>query len=176
VAGSWRFAFTLPDAVLMQNKLPQENCKPMIILKKCFIVFLLPLLSGCTAIALTGAGAGISYTLSNVAFRSFSSPLDRVHHATIAALKKMDIKIIDDSKSENVITITAATKELDIVINLEEVTSKTTQVKVDARKRVVLKDKATAAEIINQVGKILGEQNPRSTYGVNSNSKCTITI
>ena len=141
----------------MQNKLHQENFKPMIFLKKYFIAFLFSLLSGCTAIALTGAGAGISYTLSNVAYRSFSSPVDRVHHATIAALKKMDIKIIDDSKSENGRTITAATKELDIVINLEKVTLKTTQIKVDARKRVVLKDKATAAEIINQVGKILGE-------------------
>ena len=69
----------------------------------------------------------------------------------------MDIKIIDDSKSENGRIITAVTDDLDIEINLEEVTSKTTQVKVDARKSVVLKDKATAAEIINQVGKILGE-------------------
>jgi len=157
VSGSWRFAFTLPDAMRKQNKLHQEHSKPMIVFRKCFVVFLLPLLSGCTAIALTGAGAGISYTLSNVAYRSFNSPLDRVHHATIAALKKMDMKIIDDSKSEDGRTITAATNELDIEINLEEVTSKTTQVKVDARKRVVLKDKATAAEIINQVGKILGE-------------------
>jgi hypothetical protein len=69
----------------------------------------------------------------------------------------MDINIIDDRKSEDGRTITAATKELDIVISLEEVTTKTTQVKVDARKSVVLKDKATAAEIINQVGKFLGE-------------------
>jgi hypothetical protein len=75
----------------------------------------------------------------------------------MAALKKMNIKIINDSKLEDGRTITAVTKELDIVINLEEVTSKTTQIKVDARKRVVLKDKATAAEIINQVGKILEE-------------------
>jgi hypothetical protein len=138
-------------------RMKNEHCKPMIVFMKCFIVFLLPLLSGCTAIALTGAGAGISYSLSNVAYRSFSSPVDRVHQATIAALKIMDIKIIDDSKSENGRTITATTKELDIVINLEEVTSKTTQVIVDARKSVVLKDKATAAEIINQVGKNLGE-------------------
>jgi len=108
-------------------------------------------------VALTGAGVGASYTLSNVAYRSFSSSRDQVHHATIDALKKMDINIIDDRRSEDGNTITAATKELDIVIILEEVTSKTTQVKVDARKRVVLKDKATAAEIINQVGKILGE-------------------
>jgi len=129
----------------------------MIVFKKYLIVFLLPLLSGCTAVALTGAGVGASYTLTNVAYRSFSSPGDQVHQATIDALKKMDIKIIDDRKSEDGRTITAATKELDIAIILEEVTSKTTQVKVDARKRVVLKDKATAAEIINQVGKILGE-------------------
>ncbi|MGD9233420.1 MAG: DUF3568 family protein [Desulfobacterales bacterium] len=129
----------------------------MIFLKRFFIVLFLPIVSGCTAIALTGAGAGISYTLSNVAYRSFSFPVDRVHQATIDALKKMDIKIIDDIKSEEGRTITATTKELDIVIHLEEVTSKTTQVKVDARKRVVLKDKATAGEIINQVGKILGE-------------------
>ena len=143
--------------MLTQNKLYQENCKPMIVLRKFLVVFLLPLLSGCTAIALTGAGAGISYTLGNVAYRSFSFPVDRVHHATMAALKKMNIKIINDSKLEDGRTITAVTKELDIVINLEEVTSKTTQIKVDARKRVVLKDKATAAEIINQVGKSLGE-------------------
>jgi len=155
--GSLRFAFILPDTVLTQNKLRQEHCKPMIVFRNYFVMFLLPLLSGCTAMTLTGAGVGASYTLSNVAYRSFSSSGDQVHHATIAALQKMDIKIIDDSKSEDGRTITAATKELDIVINLEEVTSKTTQVKVDARKRVVLKDKATAAEIINQVGKILGE-------------------
>ncbi len=136
----------------------------MIVFRKFFVVFLLPLLSGCTAVALTGAGAGISYTLSNVAYRSFSSPVDRVHDATVAALKKMDIKIISDGESEDGRAITAATKELDIVINLEKVTSKTTQLKVDARKRVVFKDKATAAEIINQVGKILEEYNLRSTY------------
>jgi hypothetical protein len=129
----------------------------MIVFRKYFAVFFFLLLSGCTAVALTGAGVGVSYTLSNVAYRSFSSPGDKVHNATVDALKKMGIKIVDDNKSENGRTIIATTKELDIVINLEEVTSKTTQIKVDARKRVVLKDKATAAEIINQVGKILGE-------------------
>lgn len=107
--------------------------------------------------ALTGAGVGVSYTLSNVAYRTFSSPGDQVHTATVDALKKMGIKIVDDYKSENDRTINASTKELDIEINLEEVTLKTTQIKVDARKSIVLKDKATAAEIINQVGKILGE-------------------
>lgn len=105
----------------------------------------------------TGAGIGVSYTLTNVAYRSFSSTLDQVHEATIAAMKEMDIKIIDDIKVVNGRSITGTTMELDIVIDLEKVTSKTTQIKVDARKRVILKDKATAAEIINQVGKNLEE-------------------
>jgi len=129
----------------------------MIFFRKYFVVFLLPLLAGCTAIALTGAGAGISYTLSNVAYRSFSFSVDRVYHATIAALKKMDIKIVDDYKTVDGRTLIAAANELDIVIDVEEVTSKTTRIVVNARKRVILKDKATAAEIINQVGKNLGE-------------------
>ena len=129
----------------------------MIAFRKYFVIFLLPLLSGCAAVALTGAGVGVSYTLSNVAYRTFSSPGDQVHTATVDALKKMGIKIVDDYKSKNGRTINASTKELDIEINLEEVTLKTTQIKVDARKSIVLKDKATAAEIINQVGKILGE-------------------
>ena len=132
-------------------------CRPMNSAGTCCVVFLFLLLSGCTAVALTGAGVGVSYTISNVAYRSFSSPVDRVHVATIAALKKMGIMIDDDASSESGVTITAETRELDIVINLEKITSKTTQVKVDARKNFLLKDKATAAEIINQVGKILGE-------------------
>ena len=129
----------------------------MIIQRNYFFVLLLPLLLGCAAVALTGAGVGTSYTLSNVAYRSFSAPVDQVHRATITALKNIDVKIIDDSKSEDGRTITATTKELDIVIKLEKVTSKITQIKVDARKSVFFKDKATAAEIINQVGEILGE-------------------
>jgi hypothetical protein len=134
-----------------------KHFRPMNGAGTCCVVFLFLLLSGCTAVALTGAGVGVSYTLSNVAYRSFSSPVDRVHDATIAALKKMGIMIDDDTSSESGVTITAETRELDIVINLEKVTSKTTQVKVDARKNFFLKDKATAAEIINQVSKILGE-------------------
>lgn len=129
----------------------------MIVFRKYFVLWFLLLLSGCAAVALTGAGVGVSYTLSNVAYRSFSSPKDQVHHATVDALKKMDIKIINDNRSENGRTIIASTRELDIVIDLEAITPKTTQIKVDARKRYVLKDKATAAEIIHQVGKILGE-------------------
>ncbi|MGA8178802.1 MAG: DUF3568 family protein [Desulfobacterales bacterium] len=139
------------------NNLHSKNRWPVNGLRTYCVVFLLLFLSGCTAVALTGAGVGVGYTLSNVAYRSFSAPVDRVHDATVDALKKMGIHIIDDTRSGDGRTITAVTSELDIIIGLEKVTSKTTKVKVDARKNYLLKDKATAAEIINQVGKILGE-------------------
>ena len=100
-------------------------------------------------------GAGISYTLTNVAYRTFNFSIDRVDKATTLALKKMDIKLISDSKAETGRKIKAATEELDIIINLERVTSKATRIKVNAKKGPVFKDKATATEIIYQVGKIL---------------------
>ena len=143
--------------MLTRYKLHQAHYKSQFIFRKYLVLFLIPILTGCAALVVTGAGIGVSYTLTNVAYRSFSSPLNQVHEATIAALKEMDIKIVDDIKVVNGRSITADTMELDIVIDLERVTLKTTQIKVDARKNVLLKDKATAAEIINQVGKNLKE-------------------
>ena len=143
--------------MLTRYKLHQAHYKSQFIFRKYLVLFLIPILTGCAALVVTGAGIGVSYTLTNVAYRSFSSPLNQVHEATIAALKEMDIKIVDDIKVVNGRSITADTMELDIVIDLERVTLKTTQIKVDARKSVLLKDKATAAEIINQVGKNLKE-------------------
>ncbi|NVM56497.1 MAG: hypothetical protein HWN51_00035 [Desulfobacterales bacterium] len=67
----------------------------------------------------------------------------------------MDIKVMGRSNTERGRRIKAATEKLDIIIDLERVTSRATQIKVNAKKGRVLKDKATAGEIINQVGKIL---------------------
>lgn len=110
---------------------------------------------GCTAIAVTGAGIGINYTITNIAYKTFNSPLKEVDRATRLALKRMDIKFIADSKTEKGKRIKAATAELNIIIDLERVTSRTTKIKVDAKKDLIRKDKATAAEIIHQVEKIL---------------------
>ncbi len=126
----------------------------MDIFKGLWVIPLL-LFMGCATVAVTGAGVGVNYTITNVAYKTFTYPLNRVDRATIRALKKMDIKVIDDSKTEKGRRIKAATKELDIIIDLEKITARVTEIRVDARKSAILKDKATAAEIINQVGKNL---------------------
>jgi len=130
----------------------------MIKFKRYVIFLLLPVIAGCAAAAVSGAGMGIEYTITNVAYRTLNYPLDQVNQATLQALKKMDIKIQCNWRTEEGREIEAYTKDLTIVIDLEYITSKATRIKVDAREAVILKDKATAAEIINQVDKILEER------------------
>ncbi len=122
---------------------------------RCLVFLVLPMILGCAAVALTGAGFGANYTLTNVAHKTFNSSLDQADKATVLALKKMDIEVVSDNETDKGRRIKAATQELDIIVDLERVTSKATKIKVNAKKGLVLKDKATAGEIIAQVGKVL---------------------
>ncbi len=126
-------------------------------MKGWWVVFLLSIAfaSGCTAVAVTGAGVGINYTITNVAYKTFNYPIRDVEKATRKALKRMDIKFIAESDTEEGRRIKAATAQLDIIIDLERITSRATKIKVDAKKGPILKDKATAAEIIHQVERAL---------------------
>ncbi|MBI5234445.1 MAG: DUF3568 family protein [Deltaproteobacteria bacterium] len=107
-------------------------------------------LTACAPLAVATMGVGVSYTLTNVAYKTFNSPLYDVHMATEKALKKLDMKSIEYTESDEGTQINAKTPELDIVITLEKITLKATRQKVDVRKQKILKDKATAAEIISQ--------------------------
>jgi hypothetical protein len=123
--------------------------------QKIACLLLLPFVASCAAVAIAGAGLGVSYTLRNVAYKTFDSSLDQVNQATTLALKKLDIRIVDNSKTEKGRKVKGGTKELEILIDLERVTSKATKVKVNAKKGIVQKDKATAAEILHQIDRIL---------------------
>lgn len=130
--------------------------KPIAIL----IGFLIAL-SGCelipfaTPVVVSGAGGGIAYTVTNVAYKTVSYPLSKVEGALKKALRKMDIKESKREKDEDGIHILALTKELEIHIDLEKVTPTATRIKVNAVKSTVFKDKATASEIIVQTEKNL---------------------
>jgi len=85
-------------------------------------------------------------------------PSGQVENAVRAALKKMGIKETGSKKIERGIEISATTPKLKIDIELERITNKTTKISVDAKKNVLLKDSATAAEIIEQTERILEER------------------
>lgn len=116
---------------------------------------LLPL--AASPIVVSGAGGGVAYTMTNIAYKTMSFPSDKVEPSLREALKKMGIKEVGRKSSDGVVTINAKTSKLTIDIELERVTPKTTRIKVDAREGLFFKDKATATEIIVQTEKGLEE-------------------
>jgi len=119
-------------------------------------------LSGCALIglaavpaAISGGAAGVNYTLTNNAYKTISSPITDVEAALNKALKKMDIKETKHKAVEGKVSVTAVTGNLNILISLEKVTPTVTNIEVNAKKGVFLKDKSTATEIIVQTEKNL---------------------
>ena len=129
----------------------QENINP-------FYIFCLLLLSGCTSVLVTGASAGVAYTFTNVAYKTIVSPIDRLEFANRLALMKMKVKYVERIETGDGIMIVAETSELDIYINLEKITPKTTKMSVDAEKNLVVKDKATAVAIIEETEAMLEKE------------------
>ena len=98
---------------------------------------------------MAGAGEYMRYTTTNVPKRTLIGSQREVSAATLVALKKMNIKAPGGQTA--VSPITATTAELLITITLEPVTPTTTRVIVDAAKGQVVKDKATADKILDQI-------------------------
>ena len=127
------------------------------------ILFLFHLcISGCASIAISalgaGAGLGIPYVFSNCADRTLNFPLEKVNQVTPHVLKKMDIVIHARTWTQSGETIQATANEIDILIEIQRVTSRATRITVDAKKSQFVKDPATAQAIINQLERTLAKK------------------
>lgn len=112
-------------------------------------------LTGVLPMVVSGAGGGVAYTVTNVAYKTFSYPIEMVEGGVHAALERMEIKEVDTEVVEDGVEITARTKKLRIYLTLEKITATTTKLKVNAKRGALLKDKSTATEIIEQVDKVV---------------------
>jgi hypothetical protein len=125
------------------------------------LVCLILVLSGCALLglagpaAVSGGAAGVNYTFSNNVYKTISYPVAAVDAALNKALKKMDIKETKRIAAEGKVNVTASTRNLAIYIYLEKVTPTVTNIEVNAKKGVFVKDKAMATEIIVQTEKSL---------------------
>ena len=133
-----------------------------ILFKLSTLLCLILALSGCALMglaavpaAVSSGAAGVDYTLTNNAYKTISSPVADVEAALNKALKKMDIKETKRKAEEGKVSVMAVTGNLDIHIALEKVTPTVTNIEVNAKKGVFLKDKSTATEIIVQTEKNL---------------------
>jgi hypothetical protein len=105
-------------------------------------------------LALTSSSMGVAYYYMNVSEKTCVYDLDTMNKASLLTLKRMGFKLREQSKDEDGDRkIKANAEDLNIIIKLKRVTQKCTKIKVTARKNVIIRDKATAAEIIMQTEK-----------------------
>lgn len=118
-------------------------------------------LSACEPVSVTmlglGAGTGIGHQLGGIVYKTFTEPEAKVKKASLAALKRMAVKVDTIGKIDNGEIIKARAADREIEIELEALTPNTTRMRAVARKNGgILVDSATAVEIIVQTEKLLG--------------------
>jgi uncharacterized protein DUF3568 len=118
-------------------------------------------LPGCAAVAVSAAGVGmatgVSHTLGGIVYKTFAAPEPKVRRSTMAALGRMKIDVVETAKDGNKETIKARASDRNIEIEIEALTPKTTRITVTASiEGSLLRDSATATEIILQTEKLVG--------------------
>lgn len=113
------------------------------------------LLQGCAAVALTAggiaAGAGVNHTLGGIAYKTVVAPIPNTRLATLKTLSRMEIDVLQDEETDDGWLILADAHDRNVNIQLERLTPSTTRMRVTVdRKNSLLKDQATATEIIAQ--------------------------
>ncbi len=125
------------------------------------------LLQGCAAAALTAgslaAGVGVNHTLNGIAYKTVIAPLPNTRLAALKTLNRMEVEIKKDKETEQGWLITADAVDRDINIQLERLTDSTTRMRVTVNKdKSLLKDRATATEIIAQSVQRLEQDHKRT--------------
>lgn len=117
--------------------------------------------TACDPISLTaaslGAGVGVSHTLGGIIYRTFTAPMKTVEEGSVVAMHDMGVKVVSrttNKEGERVISATAKDREIEVL--LEPLSSRTTRMRVIASNGL-LKDSATATEIMLQTERVLSK-------------------
>lgn len=123
------------------------------------VVVIAALSSGCESLALTtfaiGASTGVQHTISGVGYRTFTLPAPKVKAAALAALAGMGIKVESTKATADGEVIKTATPDRRIELEIERISANATRLSAVAKHRMVLRDAATANEIIAQTERML---------------------
>jgi hypothetical protein len=126
-------------------------------LQTLLIALSLFVLTGCLEIiSAVGASAYVTgeYLVSGAVTKTVSYDFGRIKKALLVALCKMKIYVDKASPIEDGEEIFATAEELEIRIELKEITSSVTRISVKAEKNFLNRDKATAQEILQQTNSI----------------------
>ena len=126
------------------------------------------LLQGCALVLIGAGGAGGVAAADSMqsADRTFTYPIDQVHTATSDALARMALKPTEDTTTAAGRRIVAHTSDRTIDIDLENVTYNTTRMSVEVKTyHGLLRDGATAKQIVQSTGNILAGGVPAASSG-----------
>ena len=138
------------------------DCRSLSLFRGLLGLSLILAVSGCGAMAasLFSAGAetasvtGVSYTMDNIAYKTFVLPVEPLLTETFGTLEAMGFPIASSESHVAGVHILAhgpnTAHPMDIEIDLETLSPKTTRMRVVVKRGVVQKDAATAGEIISQ--------------------------
>jgi hypothetical protein len=114
-------------------------------------------LTGCTTV-ISAVGTGVAmtaeYVMEGSVAKTVSYELGRIKKSLLVALCKMGIKVDSARQIEGGEEIVARAHDLEINIELKQITPMVTRIKVKANKNFFQRDKATAQEIVNQTNMI----------------------
>ena len=122
----------------------------------CLALSLLALTGCVEMLGVLGSGASMAsdYILKSSASKTISHGFNRTKQALLIALRKMEIFVDEAVEIEDGEEIVAKAEDLEIKIQLKEITPKVTRITVVAGKNIILRDKATAQEIVYQTNKV----------------------
>lgn len=134
-------------------------------LRSLLLLVTMATLPGCAAVGLpllmigagTATGTGVNYTLDAIAYKTFTASIDGLNAALVMTLKRMDIDVSDNHEVEEGRVIIGKAGDRDVDIELDRLTSRTTRLRVVVKRHVVLRDRATATEIILQTDRTLSD-------------------
>lgn len=113
--------------------------------------------TGCVQVlGVLGSGASMAsdYILKSSATKTISHEYNMTKKALLIALRKMEILVDEAQEIEDGEAIVAKADDLEITIELKEITPKVTRITVVAGKNILHRDKATAQEIVYQTNKV----------------------
>ncbi len=113
--------------------------------KNAWLILIFLLATGCAA---NGGGMGAGLFGANSAEKTLNYPVKDVVKAAHRVLEDMDLLLMEDDTTSGGKTIKAATVDLDIYIELEVLTTKTTRMIVDVKDALTKKHKPLGEDII----------------------------
>ncbi len=126
------------------------------------LIALLALCGGGCSVVLpmlgTAATMGVDYNGKNCPSRTFTCELEGVHQGVLAALGSMSMQVTGDEATQSGRRLTASAKGEGVTVDLTRLTPTTTKVDVTASRKAILRDGATAREIIAQVEEALRQR------------------